>query len=92
MEVDLNRERKVLLAIGVIVLCVLLFHRFTSKTSELRKKCEAFVRSDEIGCYVPDEKIRSTQLGRELTQLAKSEGYDSAKEACGCVTYNITDL
>lgn len=92
MEVNLNRRQKVLLVIGLIVLFVLLFQRFTSKTDELRRKCEAFVRSDKIGCYVSEEKITDTSLGRELTEMAKEAGYVSAKEACGCVTHNITDL
>lgn len=92
MKVSLNRKQKVLLLIGVAVFLVLAFNHFSSKTGELRKKCEAFVRSDKIGCYVSQEKIDSTELGRELTALAEEVGYSSPKEACGCVTYNITDL
>lgn len=92
MKISLNRKQKAILVIGVAIFLILSFNHFTSKTDELKTKCEAFVRSNEIGCYVSDQKIESTDLGRELTELAKSAGYDSAKEACGCVTYNITDL
>lgn len=93
LKENLNRKRKIILIIGIVLLAILLFNRFTSKTSEMRANCETFVRHN--GCYLRESEISDFEAGRELQSFAEETKYPSAKAVCGCASpslFNITDL
>lgn len=90
MEVNLNKKRKAILLIGIVVFSVLIWNRATSNKEELEKNCKTFVKNN--GCYLASEDIDNFEAGMKLKELTEETGYNSPKEACGCITYNITDL
>ncbi|MFP4045867.1 MAG: hypothetical protein ACLFS3_02310 [Candidatus Aenigmatarchaeota archaeon] len=90
MKINLNRQQKAILLIGIVVFSILIWNRATSKKEELQEGCKELTSKNL--CYLSEEEIKELDSGSELNQMAKEEGYSNLKEACGCVTYNITDL
>ncbi len=87
---NLSNRDKTIIAFWLILFAVLAFHSMRFPRSELEENCADFVRKN--GCYLSEEEIRELDTGQRLYELIEGTAFDSPKEACGCVTYNITEL
>lgn len=87
---NLSRKQKVIIAFWVVVFVILLFQSMRVPQAKLEENCAEFTRNN--GCHMDEEQIRQMEAGQRLYELIEGTGYETPKEACGCVTYNITDL
>lgn len=87
---NLSRKKKVIIAFWVVLFAVILFQSMRVPEAELKENCAEFTENN--GCYIEEEEIRQMESGQRLYELTEGTGYETPKEACGCVNYNITDL
>ncbi|MFP4116133.1 MAG: hypothetical protein ACLFTQ_02920 [Candidatus Aenigmatarchaeota archaeon] len=87
---SLSRREKVIVVFWIVLFVVLAFHSARFPRTELEKNCAEFTRRN--GCHLTEEEIREMEVGQRLYNLVEDTNFDGPKEACGCVTYNITDL
>ncbi len=87
---NLSKRDKAVVAFWIVLFLVLIFHSLRVPTTELEEQCAEFTRKN--GCYMEEDEIVETESGQRLYELVEGTAYDNPKEACGCVTYNITDL
>ncbi len=87
---NLSRKEKAVVAFWVVFFIILTFHSLRFPQSELEQNCAEFTRKN--GCYMSEEEIVELESGGRLMELVEGTPFEDPKEACGCVTYNITDL
>ncbi|MFP4117026.1 MAG: hypothetical protein ACLFQ8_03040 [Candidatus Aenigmatarchaeota archaeon] len=85
---NLSKRDKAIVAFWIVLFAVLLFQFLRVPRSELEEQCAEFTRQN--GC-MEGEEIQSMESGQRLYELIEGTAYDNPKEACGCVTDNITD-
>ncbi len=86
----LSSRDKVIVALWVLLFVALSINSFLLPREELEENCAEFVSKN--GCYMSEDEMRELSSGRRLFELVEGTPFDSPREACGCITYNITDL
>ncbi|GEM_PF-2446124 len=87
---NLSRKDKAIVAFWIVLFVALIFYSLRVPRTELERNCAVFTRNN--GCYMEENEIMEMESGQRLYELIEGTPYSSPKEACGCVTYNITDL
>ncbi len=87
---NLSRRDKAIVGFWIVLIASLTFYSLRVPRTELEENCAEFTRKN--GCYMEEDEMREMESGRRLYELIDGLSYNSPKEVCGCVTYNITDL
>lgn len=87
---NLSKREKAIVAFWIVLFVALALQSFRFPGDELEENCAEFVRKN--GCYMDEDEIGELESGQRLMELVEDTRFDNPLEACGCVTYNITDL
>lgn len=84
---DLNRKKKAIIVIGVILFAFLLWYRATSNRSEIADACSEFTELN--GCYLNQSELDELDVYHRLENLVEDSRYPSVEAACGCIEHDI---